>query len=156
MRRALTLVILPLAAACSSSSSSKSTAPCDVARQTGCAAGLSCEPQGSGTACFAPVLIRGTVVDPTVIASISGARGVALDASRAPASTVATTAVDGGYEIAVHAARDASGKPVSTRITLRADAQGYQTFPGGLRTALPLDLSTAAERGGRWVVSGPL
>lgn len=154
MRRALSLLILSLSAACSSSS--KSTSPCDAARQTGCDAGLYCEPQGSATACFAPVLVRGTVVDPTVDASISGARVVALDASRAPVSTVATTAVDGGYEIAVRAARDASGKPVSTRITLRADAHGYQTFPGGLRTALPVDLSTAADRGGRWVVSGPL
>ena len=50
----------------------------------------------------------------------------------------------------------ATGKPAQASITLRADAQAYQTFPGGLRTALPIDLSGATFAAGAWVASGPL
>jgi hypothetical protein len=69
---------------------------------------------------------------------------------------VGVTGAAGAYALSVRAARDASGRPVSATVTLRADAQGYQTFPGGIRPALPIDLSTAALTGGRWEVKGPL
>ena len=156
MRRAICLAALALATACSSGSSSSPPPPCDVSHQTGCGAGLYCEVVGSSSGCFAPVVVSGTVVDPIAPTSIAGARVVALDTNRAPVSTVATSSALGAWKLAVHAARDANGKPVSASITLRADAQGYQTFPGGIRTALPIDLSTAALLSGRWVVSGPL
>jgi hypothetical protein len=160
MRRTLTLAILSLAAAACDGPSASPPPPCDVAHQTGCGAGQYCEVQGSSSACFAPVILRGTVVDPTLAvsaAAVAGARVVALDPSRVPVSSVATTSALGVYELAVHFARDASGRPTSPPVTLRADAQSYQTFPGGVRPALPIDPATASTFvGGRWVIDGPV
>jgi hypothetical protein len=113
----------------------------------------------SGTpACFAPVLVRGAVSDGTTTPAknLAGALVVALDPSRAPLSTVVATAVNGTYELKVRAARDQTGKPVQASMTLRADQQGYQTFPGGIRSALPIELSSAVLESGSWVISGPL
>ncbi|HEX9305894.1 MAG TPA: hypothetical protein VF894_00290 [Anaeromyxobacter sp.] len=155
MIRRLALVAVTLTAACSSSA----TGPvCSTAAQASCAAGQYCEPVTDGrVGCFAPVLLRGTVVDPTAATTtLDGARVVALDANRAPVSTVAVSASGGAYELKVRATRDPSGKPASASLTLRADRQGYQTFPGGIRSALPIDLSTATPSGTSWVVSGPL
>jgi hypothetical protein len=83
---------------------------------------------------------------------------VALDADRAPLSDVAASDAAGSYALRVPAPRDATGRPVQTSLTLRADAQGYQTFPGGLRTALPIDLSTAVHHDAKhqWTVTGAL
>lgn len=132
--------------------------PCDPVAQTGCGSGQFCEPVLNGApACFAPVLLRGTISAPgTPATGLDGARVVALDANRAPASTVAVSAADGAYELKVRAARDASGKPAQGTVTLRADRQGYQTFPGGPRTALPIDLSGATLVGSSWVLSNTL
>jgi hypothetical protein len=152
--------LLITAVACSSSSDPKS---CDPAAQSGCSSSQVCESVQNGTpACFSPVLVRGTVSDPTKTpaALLNGARVVALDVNRAPLSTVATSANDGvtngAYQLQVRATRDATGKPVQAFITLRADQQDYQTFPGGIRTALPIDLSSATLVSGNWVVSGTL
>src|SRR5690606_7173171 len=42
-------------------------------------------------------------------------------------------------------------------ITLRVDAAGYQSFPGGVRQALPIDTGAAvAEEGGGYRVESPL
>jgi hypothetical protein len=152
--------LLTVAGACGSNDKTA----CDPAAQTGCASGLFCEAVQNGTpACFAPVLVRGTVSDPTTKPAallLNDARVVALDANRAPLSTVAVTANDGttngAYELKVRATRDSSGKPVQASFTLRADKQGYQAFPGGIRTALPIDLSSATLTSGSWIVSGPL
>ena len=136
---------------------------CDPTAQTGCSSGQVCEPvQNGAPACFSPVVVSGTVSNPTVNppALLNGARVVALDANRAPVSAVAVTAndgkTDGAYQLNVRATRDATGKPVQSSVTLRADMQGYQTFPGGVRTALPIDLSSATLTNGTWIVSGPL
>jgi hypothetical protein len=132
---------------------------CDPVAQTGCKSDQFCEQVQNGTsACFAPVLLDGTVSDGTTTpaAALSDARVVALDPSRAPTSTVGTSAAGGAYELKVRAVRDQMGKPVQALITLRADKQSYQTFPGGIRQALPIDLSTAVMMNGSWVVSGPL
>lgn len=153
MRRALALATLALAAACGGSSSSGPPPTCATA---GCPAGQYCESvAGASVACFAPVIVSGAVLDATSATSVAGARVVALDPNRAPTSTVAVTPVAGTYQLKVRSARDASGRPTSS-IFLRADAQGYETFPGGLRPALPVDLSTASGVAGSWVVSGPL
>ena len=97
------------------------------------------------TGCFAPVSIKGKVVvanDPAT--PIAGAHVVARDDNGAAAANVAITATDGTYSLTVPAPRDANGLPVSTHYTLRADASGYETFPSGLRVALPIDVNTAA------------
>lgn len=160
MTRPLACAFATLVLACGSSTA---TSPCDPVAQTGCGAGQLCETvQGGSPACFAPVLVRGTVADLTSQALLNGARVVALDANRAPLSTVQVTANDGARDGAyalrlAHAARaDTTGKPLQASITLRADRQAYQTFPGGLRTALPIDLSGATLEAGTWVVSGAL
>jgi hypothetical protein len=155
MIRRLACIAVALTAACGSNSNKT----CDPAAQTGCTAGQFCEPVPNGMpACFAPVLVRGTVSDPTTTpaTTLDEARVVALDPSRAPLSTVVATANGGAYELKVRAARDATGKPVQADITLRSDKQGYQTFPGGVRTALPIDVSTATLDNESWVVSGTL
>ena len=75
---------------------------------------------------------------------IAGARVVARDENGAAIANVAITDANGAYALTVPATRDASGTALATRYTLRADAAGYDTFPGGLRVALPLDVRTAA------------
>ena len=63
---------------------------------------------------------------------------------------------DGAYELAVPAQRDDNGKPVSAIFTLRSSAQDYQTFPGGIRTALPIEADTAEkEEEGPYVIQNP-
>ena len=160
MTRVLACILVTCVLACSGGASSST---CDAVAQTGCASGQVCETVAGGpSACFAAVLVRGTVADLATAASLNGARVVALDANRAPLSTVQVTAndgtTDGAYELKLtRAARaDTTGKPVQASITLRADKQAYQTFPSGLRTALPIDLSGATLDSGSWVVSGPL
>jgi hypothetical protein len=146
-----------LLAACSSSSPPPQA--CDVAAQAGCAAGQACEAvTGGAPACFDPVVVQGTVKELGATTPVAGARVVALAADRAPRSDVAASDAVGGYALRVPAPRDATGRPVQTSLTLRADAQGYQGFPGGLRTALPVDLSTAVHDDAKhqWTVAGAL
>jgi hypothetical protein len=144
---------LLLAAGCSSSDS---TDACDPIAQTGCDENLVCEELvDGGTACFAPVVLRGKVFDQADDSGIEGATVVALDANRAPASTVAVTDASGDYEIQVARQRDTDGNPQGGDVTLRADAAGYQTFPGGIRQALPIDVSTPVEEDGVLVVETP-
>lgn len=129
---------------------------CDPVAQTGCEEGQVCEEVvDGGTDCFAPVVIRGNVFDQADDAAVSGATVVALDANRAPASTVAETDINGDYEIQVARQRDVDGNPQGGDVTLRADAAGYQTFPGGIRQALPIDVSAPVEEEGKLVVEAP-
>ena len=143
---------LLVGAGCSSSSSDA----CDPIAQTGCDENLVCEELvDGGTACFAPVVLRGNVFDQADDSGIEGATVVALDANRAPASTVAVTDASGDYEIQVARQRDTDGNPQGGDVTLRADAAGYQTFPGGIRQALPIDVSSPVEEDGLLVVETP-
>jgi len=160
MTRFLACVLVALASACGGGNDAGS--PCDPVAQTGCGSGQVCETVQSGApACFSPVLVRGTVSDLSTAALLDSARVVALDPSRAPLSAVAVTAnngtTGGAYELRLtRATRDSTGKPVQGSISLRADRQGYQTFPGGLRTAFPVDLAGAQLVGGSWVLTGSL
>lgn len=120
---------------------------CDLdAAEDLCAPGLMCSPvQGGEPACFESVVLEGMVLDATDRAPIEGAQVIALDDVASAVSDVAETDVAGYYELPVLALRDAEGKPVEQYYTLRVGARDYQTFPGGLRTALPIDLSTATK-----------
>ncbi len=151
------LVLLGAGTACGGGGSSSSA--CNPSDPGACSGGAVCEPVSGGSpACFAPVVVKGKVTDLATAAAVAGARVVAVDANRAPASAVATTDASGSFTLAVLATRNANGAPVSASVTLRADGQGYQSFPGGLRTALPIDLSgaTYSSSAGQWVVQGPL
>jgi hypothetical protein len=140
-----TLALFVVGLGCGSDNNAQPPPACAVETQTGCTTGQVCEMAANGqTGCFAPVSIKGKVVvadDP--VTPIAGAHVVARDDNGAAAANVAITATDGTYSLTVPAPRDANGQPVSTHYTLRADASGYETFPSGLRVALPVDVNTA-------------
>ena len=117
---------------------------CNELTEAGCDEGLACEVVDEGnTACFAPVTVTGRVFDLADGNGVEGAHVVARDVNGAPASSVAVSGVDGSYELAVPTPRQADGSPIETRVTLRADASGYLTFPSAPRVALPFDVSDA-------------
>ena len=130
---------------CGSSEEDPPPSACSVADQTGCKVGEVCESITDGqTGCFAPVTLKGKVVDATATNQpIAGAHVVARDENDAAIADVAVSDANGNFTLVVPATRDASGQPVASRYTLRADAAGYDTFPSGLRVALPLDVRTA-------------
>jgi hypothetical protein len=119
----------------------------------GCAAGQVCEQVTGGQgACFAPIEVRGRILDAADASPIADARVIALDVNGAAVSNVVLSAADGTYSLPVPAERSAMGAPVSTSVTLRVDAAGYQTFPTAPRTALPIDLASAVQQGEDQVV----
>lgn len=153
--RHLALLAAVAAAACGS----KKSDPCDVAAQAGCEAGLVCEEVAGGLpACFDPVYVTGLVYDLATGAGLGGARVVALDVDGAPASRIGTSAADtdptpGAYALAIPVTRGADGAPVASSFTLRADRPGYESFPSGLRVALPIGTTAAVHGPGRWTIA---
>lgn len=146
--RVLTIATLSLATAalvgCGDEPPEKEYKGCSVQAQTGCETGLVCEEvEGADPACFAPVAFKGIVVNALDDKPVAGARIVARDANDAAVSPVAVSAADGTYTLNVPAKRNAEGKPLAAKLTLRADASGYQTFPLAPRVALPIDVDTA-------------
>lgn len=147
--RSLTLLSLTLGAALvagcgDDTDNTNKPKSCSVEAQTGCATGLVCEEvEGKDPMCLSPVSFKGKVVDALDGMPIAGARVVARDANDAAVSPVAITAADGTYSLSVPAKRDAQGKPLAAKLTLRADAAAYQTFPLAPRVALPIDVDTA-------------
>lgn len=145
-----------LAAGCSGGSTPKVTA-CDPNSAGSCASGQVCEqvPGGQPT-CFAPLEVAGRVFDlantNVVTNGVASARVVALDPNHAPASKVAVSGSTGAYQLQVPWPRNADGSPVAGSITLRADATGYQTFPSGLRLALPIDVASAVKGTSAWTL----
>lgn len=134
---------------------------CDPIAQDGCDDGYVCEVVDGQEepACFEPVLVKGNVFDLGDDTAVPGARIVGLDANSSPVSSVAISNDDGNYELAIPTTRTADGTPMGYDITLRADALGYQTFPGGVRQALPVDTTTAVREdgdSGPWVVQTTL
>jgi hypothetical protein len=130
---------------------------CNPHANTGCDDGLVCEQVTDGEpACFAPVVVSGDVFDLGDSGSIDGARVVALDVNGSPQSSVATTTDGGAYELRIPAERSADGTPVAQDITLRADAATYQSFPSGIRQALPIDTASAVKMEDRYVVDSAL
>lgn len=100
--------------------------------------------------CFNPVLVRGRVYDLSSTddppAAVSGAAVTALDENGAAVGSVATSGSDGTYAIRVPTTRaDDKGTVVGRKMTLRASAKSFQTFPSGIRTAFPLDTGTAGR-----------
>ncbi|MCB1214097.1 MAG: carboxypeptidase regulatory-like domain-containing protein, partial [Deltaproteobacteria bacterium] len=85
---------------------------------------------------------------------IEGARVVALDANYNPVSTVAVTDADGAYtleNIFLSVDRNSETGELSQpsgSVFLYVTAQGYQSFPGGVRQALPIDISEAVPAEG--------
>jgi hypothetical protein len=121
--------------------------PCDPIGQTGCDDGQVCETVSGGAepACFAPVAIEGRVFDISTDIGIAKARVVAVDVNGAAVSNVVTSGQDGSYKLPIPTERNADGTPVKLEgsVTLRADAQAYQWFPGSVRQPLPIDMASA-------------
>lgn len=131
--------------------------PCNVQEQTGCDDGLVCEVVQDGEpTCFAPVVVRGEVIDLIAGSPVAGANVVALDINGAAVSSVAVSDEAGAYELRIPSTRSADGIPVAIEMTLRADATGYQTFPSGLRQSLPIDTGIAVDLEGTYVVESAL
>lgn len=120
---------------------------CNPETQNGCAPGLSCElVTGGKPACFEPVSVEGQVFDALSNKPIAGAHVVARDANDAAVSSVAVTAPDGTYSLRVPAQRTADGQIVDAKLTLRADAAAYATFPRAPRVAIPFSVTEAAGK----------
>ena len=133
---------------------------CDPANEAfeTCTPGTVCaELAAGGFACHPPVLLRGMVFDSETTAAIEGAHVLAFDDQNTAVTDVAISDVGGLYELDVPVPRDESGAPVADYIiTLRASAQDYQTFPGGIRTALPIASSEAGDGESGWVIESAL
>jgi len=155
MRRSTWLGLIALAVIACGKDEKKQ---CNPTAQSGCATGKVCEAveNGGAPACFDPVVVKGKVFDLATQGAIAGARLVALDPNRAPVSLVATSAQNGTYALDVRAERKSDGTPVAGAVTLRADAATYQSFPGGVRVALPLDLSVAVHGTSGWTLQSSL
>lgn len=96
--------------------------------------------------CVQPVQIEGKVFDIASGAAIAGARVTPVDVNGAPAGSVAVTGADGRYVVRIPSERtDEKGAFVAKTVTLRASAKNYVTFPSGIRTALPVETSSAAQ-----------
>ncbi len=123
-----------------------------------CDDGLTCAELVAGEhACFPPVILRGKVFDSASAAAIADAHLLALDEVATAVSDVAISAMDGTYDLEVPVPRDDKGAPVATKaFTLRADAQDYLTFPGGLRTALPISSGEAKLTDKQYVIQTAL
>lgn len=123
-----------------------------------CDDGLTCaEMAAGGNKCFAPVLLKGLVFDSATSGGIQGAHVIALDEVATAVTDIAVTDVAGDYTLEVPVARDEAGAPVKDRaFTLRAGAQNYQTFPGGIRTALPISTGEAKAVEKTWVIEAAL
>lgn len=133
--------------------------PCDPVAQTGCDEGQVCENvSGGDPACFAPVAIEGRVFDLSSQAGIEGARVVAVDVNGAAVSNVVESGTDGAYSLPIPTDRKSDGTPVALEgnVTLRADAEGYEAFPGTVRQPLPIDMSSATADGDKLVVKSTL
>ncbi|RAL25388.1 hypothetical protein DL240_04035 [Lujinxingia litoralis] len=122
-------------------------AECDPEENT-CAPGLACEATESGEhQCHSALFVQGQVFDNASLEAIPGAQIIAFNEEGSALSDVAVSDEVGAYRLQIPALRDAQGVPVQQFFTLRGSAADYQTFPGGLRTALPIDTTTASVIG---------
>ena len=127
-----------------------------------CAAGLTCVATSTaGQKCFGPMRLVGHVVGSdtgsTMGGGIAGARVIALDEQLLPVSDVAITDAEGSYTLVLPLVRNDDGSPTHASTTLRASADDYQTFPGGVRQALPIDGASATQQPDKsWTIQSAL
>jgi hypothetical protein len=121
---------------------------CDPAdANSKCAGNLTCaELKAGGHACYPPILVKGKVFDSSSKAAVAQAQIMALDDQGTAVTDISISNAEGNYSLAVPVQRNDDGSPVTgVLFTLRAGAKDYQTFPGGLRTALPISSSDAKK-----------
>lgn len=117
-----------------------------------CAGNMTCADITDGSnACYPPVLVKGNVFDAQTAAGIPDAHVLALDEQATAVTDVSITDMLGDYVLELPVVRGTDGTPSpDLRFTLRASAADYQTFPGGLRTALPIASSDAVKLEDGW------
>jgi hypothetical protein len=132
-------------------------ATCDP-KNSACAGGLSCaELSAGGFACYPSVLVKGQVRDSQTTKGIASAHVLALDDQSTAMTDIAVSDASGNYVLDLPVPRGADGAPEKDLLfTLRGSASGYQTFPGGLRTALPLSTSEIKADGKGWTIDTTL
>ncbi|HEU5072565.1 MAG TPA: hypothetical protein VFU02_00290, partial [Polyangiaceae bacterium] len=122
-----------------------------------CDTGLVCAEIESGEhRCFTPFVFRGQVTDSSNGDPIADAHIIAIDDEGVAVSDVAESDPAGNYELDVPVVRDSEGEPLEATFTLRADAQTYQSFPSGVRVALPISTTEADEDAGYYVIDNAL
>lgn len=130
---------------------------CDPTMPEFCAPGLSCAELVDGTyQCHVPLLMRGRVLDAADLSGIPDAHVIGLDDESVAVTDIAVSELDGTYELEVPIVREADGTPITENFTLRGSADGYQNFPGGIRTALPINSSEATRLDEGWVIEGTI
>ncbi len=131
--------------ACGGDKEENAKASCSLSGKSGCEADKVCEEvQGGEPQCFAPITIKGRVIDALDESGIAGAQVVARNANGVAVSPVAVSDSKGTYSLRVPVVRNADGTFANSDsdVTLRADALGYLTFPSAPRAALPVDLGS--------------
>lgn len=122
-----------------------------------CDPSLTCAELTDGTyACHRPFVLRGRVRDSTDDSAIEGAHVIGLDVQPVAVTDIAVSDAEGNYELWVPVVRETDGTPTAATYTLRASADGYDTFPGGIRTAIPISTTLATESEEEWLVMGTL
>ncbi|WP_146618088.1 carboxypeptidase-like regulatory domain-containing protein [Lujinxingia litoralis] len=107
-----------------------------------CGPGLVCEDVNSGgDRCHTELFVQGQIFDAQSLEPIEGAQILAFS-DHAGAYEAVLSDASGMYRFPITARRDDHGLPVQQLITLHVSAPDYQSFPGGLRTAERIDLST--------------
>lgn len=121
---------------------------CDPYSSEGCGEGQACERTADGGySCFGAVYIEGRVVDSADTSQgIADAHVSASDKTGAVATDVAVSGADGSYRLQVPVPRTASGGLTDGTFTLRGEAGDYQPYPSGIRPAIPVDATQAAEQ----------
>jgi hypothetical protein len=99
--------------------------------------------------------VEGDVTDASTQEAIEGARVVGINDRRVAVTDVAVSGPEGSFTLELPTARQEDGTPIDKTFTLRASAADYQTFPGGLRQALPLNTSDSTKQEGVWVLDQP-
>lgn len=156
----LSLLLLFCTAACGSDDEretklSPAGGTCHEGLSTECEAGLACETRDNGQeyVCAEPLLVVGTLQDALNDEPVEGALVLLLDATGSPVAQ-ALTDVEGRYEMSAPAPRQADGSiPDDAAWTVSASAQGYQPFPYGSRTAVPISANQLEEHEGHLMLS---
>lgn len=121
---------------------------CQVGDPTACDPGLVCEPVGTGndTGCFPPLEVRGKTVELESQQALGQVFVSAVDQTGLAAGQLTTSGDDGAFTLRIPVVRkDSGGEPLTTRIRLRAQAQGFEDFPGPLRASPEIDTAQAVQ-----------
>jgi hypothetical protein len=122
-----------------------------------CANDLSCaETTGGEFFCFPRVVLRGMVSDTSDGSAVSAAHVMALDEEGSAVTDVAVSAEDGSYLLDIPVVRNDDGSVAEANFTLNGSAQDYQSFPSGVRVALPIDAEEAQLESGLYVIENAL